>query len=481
MKNNLIVLMLIALSVLTTTVCSALPISVNVVGYVRQPGVLVMDNNNRISDAVFMANRLPDQQFLPESDTDLYSGKTLEDIKSEQQEKLTMELEDKPDSKVYSKTLLDQQVISFDNLPSKLSLRRLVLIRNGEERTLDLMQYFRLGDTSQNPYLMDGDVIKVPCKLEDVYLNGSWNQNQKLELVKGDRLSTITRLGLGLQPEADPSRIFVYRFSSDYQERITIPVDLKKALSEPGSEADILLQNGDEIYAYSRPFYNGKEFVTIEGMIKYPGQYPVNNGELGLLELLNSSGGPSIRGDLNLAYIVDPDMTLQEDPDYLRLKEMSKKDMSFAEYGYFLIRLRQMTGKYSVDFKQLWETQDSSYDVKIKPGAYVYIPEKLDKVIVSGQVKNPGLYEYIEGLTWKEWIEKAGGKLNQSKISHSRIVDARTGQWRKPKKDDVLMPGDMVFVPQAKDRSLWEDTQAVIAFTSQMITIFLGVTSLLAN
>jgi protein involved in polysaccharide export with SLBB domain len=481
MKNSFITNLLFAFFVLCFSLSFALPITVNVAGYVRQPGVFIVDNSNRVSDVLYLSNKLPNQKFVDENDDDLYSGKIKEELLDQQQKMLEKELEDNPEANIYSKTILDQHVLSFDNLPTKLSLRRIILIRNEEEIALDLLRYFRLGDTTQNPYLMDGDVIKAPCKLEEVYLNGAWNQNQKLELIKGDRLSTISKLGLGLQPEADPERVFVYRFSPDYLARTTIPVDLKKAISNPGSEADILLQNGDEIYSYRRPFYNGKEFVTIDGMVKYPGQYPINNGETSLLEILNLSGGPSARGDLNLAYIVDPEMNLQQDPDYLRLRGMSKRDMSFAEYGYFIVRLRQMTGKYSADFRKLWETQDSTYDVKIKPGAYIYIPEKLDKVIVSGQIKNPGLYDFEEGLTWKEWIERAGGVLSQSKFSHCRIVDARTGQWRKPAKNDVLQPGDMIFVPQAKDRSLWEDTQVVIAFTSQMITIFLGVTSLLAR
>jgi len=447
MRNNTYKVVVTVLLTLLIGSAIALPITVNVVGYVRQPGVVIMDNNNRITDVIFMANRLPSEARLPN-----------------EAEKQTN----------YS----EEMVLSFDDLPVKMSLRRVTLLRNGEERVLDLMKYFRLGETEQNPYLLDGDVISVTCIMSEVFLNGGWNQNQKLELLDGDRLSLIANLGLGLQPVADLNRIFIYRFTDDYLATETIKIDFESAMASPGSEADIKLQNGDDIYVYRRPFFNGKEFVKVEGKVKYPGQYPINNGELSLLELLELCGGPSERGDLKLAYIVDPEIKLQSDPDYRRLRGMSKREMSFAEYGYFILRLREMKGKYSVDMNKLWESKDSAYDVKLKPGAYIYIPEKLDKVIVSGHVVNPGLYEFEEGLTWKEWIEEAGGKLDQSKLSHSRIVDARTGQWKKPKKDDVLKPGDMIFVPQAKDRSLWEDTQTVIAFTSQVITIFLGITSL---
>ena len=438
MKNNKLKAIITVLLTLIIGSAIALPITVNVVGYVRQPGIAVVHNYNRVSDVIFMANRLPMSSTDP----------------------------------------AEQQVLSFDSLPVKMSLRRVSLIRNGEERILDLMRYFRLGETDQNPYLLDGDLISMPCVLKEVTLKGNWNQNQKLELLDGDRLSLIADLGLGLQPQADINRIYLYRFTDDYLETESILLDFTSAKANPGSEADIELKNGDEIYSYKRPFFNGKETVRIGGKVKYPGEYPINNGRLSLLELLKLSGGPSERGDLNLAYIVDSDLILLNDPDYIRLSGMSTHEMSFSEYGYFILRLREMKGKYSADIAKLWESKDSAYDVTLKPGAYIYIPERLDKVIVSGHVNSPGIYEFEEGLTWKEWIEKAGGELSQSKISHSRIVDAKTGQWRKPKKDDVLHAGDMVFVPQQKDRTLWQDTQTVIAFTAQIITIFLGITSL---
>ncbi len=479
MKNRVFLLLPLFLGLITFI--SALPITVNVVGYVRQPGVVILDNNNRVSDAILMANQLPNQQFLNESDDELYTSEDMEKLLDERQEEIiaTTQGEEKPS--IMSKTLLDQKVLSFDNLPSKMSLRKVKLVRNGDEQILDILSYFRLGSTDNNPYLMDGDVLIVPCKDMEVSLNGSWNQVQKLELAEGDKLSDIVALGLGLQSEADMNRAFVYRFTEDLTSRTTIPINISNAIENPGSIDDIELHNGDEIYVFKRPKYVGKEYVTIEGMLKYPGKYPINNGQMSLLELLEKSGGPSERGDLSLAYVLDSELNTAEDEDYNRLKRMSPASMSDSEYGYFILRLREMKGKYSVDLKKLWETKDSKYDTYIKPGTYIYVPEKMDKIIVSGHVKNPGIYDYEEGLTWKEWIDRAGGKIKQSRISKSRIIDAKTGHWIKPKKNTIVNAGDMVFVPQVQDRSLWTDTQKVIAFSSQIITIILGINSLTSN
>ncbi len=471
---NLILLFAIAVSLL-----SALPITVNVVGYVRQPGVVIMDNNNRVSDAIFMVNQLPNASLISERDNELYTDQDMEKLLDAQEEEVMATIQNEEEApQAYSKTIIDQKVLNFDNLPSKMSLRRIKLTRASGEETLDLMRYFRLGETEQNPYLMDGDVIFVPCKEMEVSLNGSWNQVQKLELLPGDRLSTIAALGLGLSLDADPNRSFIYRFTEDMTARETLPVNLVDAINNPGSSSDIEIKHGDEIYAFKRPNYVGREYITIEGLVKYPGKYPINGGLISLLDVLELCGGPSERGDMKLAYVLDPNLNTIEDEDYLRLKRMSTGSMTDAEYGYYILRLREMKGKYSVDLNKLWETKDEAYNTYIKPGTYIYVPEKMDKVIVSGHVKNPGLYDFEEGLTWKEWVEKAGGKIRNSKLRRSRIVDARTGQWIKPKKDTVVHAGDMVFVPQAQERSLWSDTQKVIAFTSQIITIFLGINSL---
>lgn len=52
-------------------------------------------------------------------------------------------------------------------------LRNVVLHQKGKELSLDLLRFYRMGDLTQNPYLMDGDVIFVPAIKEQVTLLGA--------------------------------------------------------------------------------------------------------------------------------------------------------------------------------------------------------------------------------------------------------------------------------------------------------------------
>jgi len=55
-------------------------------------------------------------------------------------------------------------------IPANASKRRIsVLHQDGSRTTVDLLLYNLTGDTKYNPYLMDGDLIRVP--FEDVAVN----------------------------------------------------------------------------------------------------------------------------------------------------------------------------------------------------------------------------------------------------------------------------------------------------------------------
>ncbi len=44
-----------------------------------------------------------------------------------------------------------------------------------------------------------------------------------------------------------------------------------------------------------------------------------------------------------------------------------------------------------------------------KYGDKIFIPKKPNTVVVDGEVNNPGLYRFIDGLNVKDYVENAGG------------------------------------------------------------------------
>jgi polysaccharide export outer membrane protein len=101
-------------------------------------------------------------------------------------------------------------------------------------------------------------------------------------------------------------------------------------------------------------------------------------------------------------------------------------------------------------------------DVLVQPGDVLYVPTKIDVIYVFGEVVDPGVHPYDQGLTALSAVGRARGFLD-SAARHSVVVirDAdspnpqhfRLDLLQATKKgiltdNIVLKPGDVVFVPK---------------------------------
>ncbi|MFH1654781.1 MAG: SLBB domain-containing protein [Pseudomonadota bacterium] len=170
------------------------------------------------------------------------------------------------------------------------SERNIEVRRQGEgSKRIDLLKFKLNGNLSQNPYLLDNDVVYIPLKKKSIQVVGAVNRPMEYE-VKGERsLSDAINLAGGFSVGAAAnSPIRVVRFTAG-----------KKEVSEvPSSKAEMLkfdLQNGDVIFVphvitekntfdYDVPklpgdniFYPSfEDRVFVLGGVNSPGAYPFN-------------------------------------------------------------------------------------------------------------------------------------------------------------------------------------------------------------
>jgi len=115
--------------------------------------------------------------------------------------------------------------------------------------------------------------------------------------------------------------------------------------------------------------------------------------------------------------------------------------------------------------------------IVLQDGDFVYISKNINAVVVSGQVKDPGLITFVPGKTLNYYIEQAGGlgwKAHKRKI---RIIRADSGEWLKPEKDLVIYEGDTILVPYRPDWNYWEIFKDTIVVLSQIATLYLVMQS----
>ncbi|HRY84840.1 MAG TPA: SLBB domain-containing protein, partial [Candidatus Cloacimonadota bacterium] len=307
-----------------------------------------------------------------------------------------------------------------------------------------------------------------------VSIQGKINSPGDYEYIAGDKLGTLLELAQGLTPGADLARVILYRYTADKRNFETRILDLRG--SDPATLA-LPLEEGDRIMIPEDSEYRRQWKVSVTGKVTAPGEYLIGE-ETTLYDLLAQCGGPSQRGDLSTAIYLSQTMNESVDPEFERLKTLSMGQMTPLEYNYLRAKLRQIRGKYAVDIQKIWDSKGSEGDLKLRDGDLIYVPEKLDMVWVSGQVRNPGLLPLEKGKNWKDYVKAAGGFTNNRRAGGIRIIRASSGNWVKATDKIELKSGDIIFIPEKTDRDVWVDVKDIFLVVSQLVTIFVGVRAL---
>jgi polysaccharide export outer membrane protein len=451
-KTGLILLLLalsLALPAIEITTQDMIPVSVSVTGDVLNPGIYTLSNLNRVTEALTLANMV------------LTPGAAYKQTQPLTVTGLTIP---KPNVKALSDTT---EIKIFGQ-------RNVILKRNGQKQTLDLLKFFRLGEISQNPFLNDGDVIVVTPVHAVISIEGAVSKPGDYELKEGDTVKDILDLAFGITEDADLKHVMLYRYKTDYTEFDKTELDLSGYPEISNNSLMQTLQSGDRILVPANSEYRKAYKVQVLGKVRMPGIYYVND-KTSLYELLQMCGGPTKEADLNSSYAYNKLVSESYDPDFERLSNYSMLQMTWLEYSYLRTKTRQLKGRYSIDIMKCWNSQGKDANFMLKDGDEVIIPEQINGIWVAGQVKHPGLITWQENMTWKEYLQAAGGYANNRKVQGIRIIRYGSGNWVKATNKIKLNPGDAIFVPDKEEHYLWDDIKDAILITSQLLTILIAL------
>ncbi len=475
MKNKLVIITLL-LSLVFQIV--ALPVNISIVGNVDEPGVYVLDSANRVSQAI----QLIEFGITPDSSSLLGSAGLSEmsdfqidtSLLEKQKEALAM----RNSQKMAPNSQLQAEVEEEEVFESQgISKRKVILVRNGVSQELNLQAFYLNGDLKNNPYLQNDDIIKVLPIERSVKLTGEVNREGEYEFNEGEKLSDLIEFCQGLTSDADSSNIRIERYNHQTGELTALTVNYQEVLLNLNSSENIVLNHNDLVKVFPKPYLNKRKIVEVKGLVKYPGEYSIDDNS-SLLSVLESAGGPLNSADLNFAILIDKSLFESYDPDLERLLASNSSLMSISEYSYIQTKLREVAGKHYVNIKKLWETKDEKYNRKVKAGDIIYIKEPLLLVNVSGAVQNAGLQPWEEGKSLSHYINKSGGYIPSAFESKVRVIRYDTSVWVEATNKTVINPGDEIFVPEVEDKTIWNYITEGLAVTAQLITIVLGVHTL---
>ncbi|MCF7793475.1 MAG: SLBB domain-containing protein [Candidatus Cloacimonetes bacterium] len=429
---------------------AAMMYHVSLVGAVPNPGVFLVPPSTRVSQVIKLAEAEYLQTRMPNADRREDLDKDADLFKLRYEEYLSE----------------DEDVA----LPE--ASQRLITIKRKEgDVKIDLAKFYTFGKSDENPYIMDGDIIFIPALQNRVEISGAVNKEGQYEIVDGDRIVDAVEFAFGTANGAFLEEVEILRFHENNRAEKLL-INLKNALEDENSEDNILLQNGDHIFVRFIPDFHEKKFVKIAGEVEFPGEYLIVEGETTLLEVLEKCGIDEENADLENAFVQRPDVNIDIDPEFERLKTTPQQTMHYLEYAYFKNKTRQLKAKMSVDIQKLWNSRDEAENIVLEENDFIFIPLKSKTVYVTGQVANPGFVKIEPGLTYIDYIEKAGGMLRSARKGKTRIIKANSTLWMKPNKDLIIEEGDMIFVPEKSELDYWQLTKDTLTLISQVATLY---------
>ncbi len=271
-----------------------------------------------------------------------------------------------------------------------------------------------LGDaTARGQPLRNGDVLQVaplrPQLDAGVTLDGFVYRPGLFAWRDGMRLSDVIGSVQELKPGADQHYILIRRENGPERRATLLSADLTAALAARGSAADPQLAARDQIFVFDlapgreriiKPLLDEQrlqssltrptQIVTVQGLVKVPGDYPLEPG-MRVADLLRSGGNLE-----SAAYGGTAELTRYSvDASGTRQTQLLTVDLAAVRRG------------------------DAAANLALQPYDYLLVqqtPEWSDqaKVVLRGEVRFPGMYPIRKGETLHEVLDRAGGLTSQA-------------------------------------------------------------------
>jgi polysaccharide export outer membrane protein len=342
-------------------------------------------------------------------------------------------------------------VLANGMLTEGASRRRIeVLHRDGTREFCDLELFLQTGDAGMNPWLRDGDVIQVPSATEFIYVQGAVARPGRYELGVRDSLRTLLRLAGDPLPSAVVDRVRLVRFKDAFT-----PESLWVSLDDVYSRRqNPPLEDGERMYVYFIPQYHQQHEAVITGEVQRPGTYPIVEGRTRLSNLVSAADGFQVGADLSAIRVHRRSaLATEKDQELDRLLRLSRNDLTSSEYEMLRTKLAGQREDYRVDWARLEGSKD--LDLLLRDGDSVRVERLVSSIRVDGEVRRPGILNFVRGESVKDYVAQVGGYTNRAWRGKVRVTRAVTGQTLLAKNVRTLDPGDFVWVPEKPDVTVW--------------------------
>lgn len=363
---------------------------------------------------------------------------------------------------------LDGSVNTVKNLLAKAEgvrgdafLNRAILDREKPDLTHEMIQVDIRG-------LLNGTVADIPLVKNDILYIPSIHdiQEEQTVTIHGEVANpgtflysenlTIEDLVLqagGLLEAASTTKVEIARrVKSPKSEDFTLTVgenfsfDLKDGMLVGDGSDDFRLKPFDEVYIRRSPAYYEQRNVTVAGEVLFSGSYALSKKNERLSDLVEKAGGVT-----PAAYVRGARLMRTMTEDELRRKEDAMRMVNMGDS--ISMKKLDLSNRYTVgiDLEKALENPGSEYDMVLREGDILYVPEYVSTVKINGAVMYPNTVLFKKGENLRYYINQAGGFGNGAKKRRAYVVYMNgTVSRLKSRSSKAIEPGCEIIVP-AKD------------------------------
>ena len=355
-------------------------------------------------------------------------------------------------------------------LNTQISLRNIELSRkDGSVINVDIYKYFLNNKDEDNPFFLEGDLLKIPYSQPDnnfISIGGAVQLAGAYEHVDGDDLETVIGIGRGFDIDAEQDSIMLYRSFKDADGFDIITLSYNK-------DKKYKIEKFDRIFVKSKINYQKNLSVLIIGEVLRPGYYPISFKSTRLKDVIEMAGGLKEKAYLPLSILFrtyDAEYSARDTSEILINSRANDLLISPQDKVNFETDIKSKRNRVIVDFEKLIVKNDQSQNVLLEGKDIIYINDNKNIVYVFGQVGQEGYVPFKKGESVDYYIKKAGGFGLAADENDTRIIKFNSRGWYEPDETEI-QSGDFVYVPKVVQETFGQ-TVAIIA---QIAGVILGV------
>lgn len=340
---------------------------------------------------------------------------------------------------------------------------RVMLDREKEDLTHEILSVDLKG-------LLNGTVADIPLHPNDIlYIPSTLDLKEEPTLVIHGEVARpgvyayaekmtledlVIRAG-GLLESASVVKVDVARRMKDPKNRLSdnfigenLSFDLKDGLVV--GEETFFLDPFDEVYIRRSPAYHKQQNVMISGEVLFGGSYALSKKNERLSDLVAKAGGATTD-----AFVKGARLVRKMTEDEFRRKQDALRVASKGGKDSISIQSLELADTYSVgiDLQKALDNPNSNYDMVLREGDVLFVPEYVSTVKINGAVMYPNTVLFNQGKNLRYYINQAGGYESRAKKGRAYVVYMNgTVSRLKNRNSKKIEPGCEIIVPSKGER-----------------------------